>query len=107
MIVGKVLDSIVNEWKKKGLDDDPFYDLLVQVANEFGDDPQFNSLVERFLIEAPLCTCTSLLDDQLGPLPDDSRLVGINYRGSDSLLHDNQCPLRSGQTLIIDNTEGE
>ena len=105
--MGKVLDSIVNEWKQKGLDDDPFYGLLVQVANDFGDDTQFASLVERFLIEAPLCTCNSLLDDQLGPLPDYSRLVGINYRGSDPLLHDNHCPLRSRQILIIHKTEGE
>ena len=105
--MGKVLDSIVNEWKERGLDDHPFYYLLVHVANEYADDPEFESLVERVLIEAPLCTCKSLLDDQLGPLPDDPHVTGINYRGFDPLLHEKQCPLRSGQTLIIDDMEGK
>ena len=105
--MGKVLDSIVNEWKARNLDDHPFYGLLVQVANEYAHDPEFDSLVERVLIEAPLCTCKSLLEDDLGPLPDDPHVIGINYRGLDPLLHEKQCPLRSGQTLIIDNTEGE
>ncbi len=105
--MGKVLDSIVNKWKERGLDDNPFYDLLVQVANEYANDPEFDSLVERILIEAPLCTCKSLPDDQLGPPPDDSRLVGINYKGSHPLPHDDQCPLRSGQTLILEDKEGD
>jgi hypothetical protein len=100
--LGKVLDSIVNEWKVRGLDDHPFYDFLVQVANEYADDPEFDSLVERVLIEAPLCTCKSLLDDQLGPLPDEVHVMGMIYRGFDPLLHEKQCPLRSGHTLIID-----
>jgi hypothetical protein len=105
--LGKVLDSIVKEWKENGLDDHPLYDLIVQAAYDHADDSEFDSLVERVLIEAPLCTCKSLLDKQLGPPPNDSCLVGNNYRGLDPLLHEKQCPLRSGQTLIIDNTEGE
>jgi len=95
---------MVNEWKEKGLDDNPFYGFLVQLANEYADDPEFDSLVERVLIEAPLCTCMSLLDDQLRPLPDGSQVMGINYRGFDPLLHGKQCPLRSSHTLIIDDT---
>jgi hypothetical protein len=102
--LGKVLDSIVKEWKEKGLNDQPLYDLIVQAANEYADDPEFDSLVERVLIEALLCTCKSLLDGQLGPLPDDAHVMRINYRGFDPLLHEKQCPLRSGQTLIIDDT---
>ena len=102
--MGKVLDSIVKEWKKKGLDDHPLYDLIVQAAN--ANHPEIDSLVETVLIEAPLCTCKSLLDDQIGPLPNDRHFVGINYRGFDPLLHKTRCPLRSGQTLIIHDTEG-
>ena len=99
------MDSIVKQWKEKGLEEHPLYDLVVQVAT--ANDPELDSLVERFLIEAPLCTCTSLLDDQLGPLPDDTPLGGINYRGFDPLLHETGCPLRSAQTLIIHDTEGD
>lgn len=102
--MGKLLDSIVKEWKEKGLDDHPLYDLIVQAAN--ANDPEIDSLLERVLIEAQLCTCKSLLDDQLGPLPDDAHVVGINYRGFDPLLHETRCPLRSGQTLIIHDAEG-
>ena len=102
--MGKVLDSIVKEWKEKGLDDHPLYDLIVQAAN--ANDPEIDSLVERVLIEAPLCTCKSLLDDQVRPLPQDAHVVGINYRGFDPLLHETRCPLRSSQTMIIHDTEG-
>jgi len=101
--LGKVLNSIVKEWKEKGLDDHPLYDLIVKSANEYSDDSEFESLVETVLIEAPLCTCKSLLDDQLGPLPDEVHVMGMNYRGFDPLLHEKQCPLRSSHTLIIDD----
>jgi hypothetical protein len=103
--LGKVLDSIVIEWKKRGLDDNPLYDLLVKVANEYADDPEFDSLVERVITEAPLCTCKSLLHDQLGgSQAEDADVIGLNYRGSDPLLHEEQCPLHSGQIQIIDDT---
>ena len=102
--MGKVLDSIVKEWKEKDLDDHPLYDLIVQAANEYADDPEFDSLVQRVLIEAPLCTCKSLLDDQLGPPPEDGNVIGLNYRGLDPLRHEEQCPLRSRQQLIIEDT---
>ncbi|HJP90846.1 MAG TPA: hypothetical protein VJ875_02760 [Pyrinomonadaceae bacterium] len=103
--MGKVLDSIVKEWKEKGLDDHPLYDLLVHAANEYADDPEFDSLVQRVITEAPLCTCKSLLDDQLGgPQADGADVIGLNYRGFDPLLHEEQCPLHSGQRVIIDDT---
>jgi len=101
--LGKVLDSIVKEWKQRGLDEHPLYDLIVQASN--ANDPELDSLVERVLTEAPLCTC-KCLDDQVGPLPEDADVVGINYRSFDPLLHETRCPLRSGQTLIIHDTEG-
>lgn len=102
--MGKVLDSIVREWKEKGLEDNPFYDLLVQAANDYADDEKFDSFVERVITEIPLCTCEP--DDRfgLGPLPDDTRLIGLNYRGSHPLLHDEQCHLRTRSPLIIDDT---
>jgi hypothetical protein len=72
--LGKVLDSIVKEWKVKGLEDDPFYHLLVEAANEHADEPKVDSLVERVITEAPLCTCE------------------WGYKGSHALLHGEQCP---------------
>ena len=84
--MGKVLDSIVKEWKENGLEDDPFYDLLVEAANEHADDPKFDSLVERVITEAPLCTCE------------------WGYKGSHPLLHEEQCPLHTGYPLMIDDT---
>ena len=48
----------------EGLDEHPLYDLIVQAAN--ANDPEIDSLVERVLTEAPLCTCKSVLDDQVG-----------------------------------------
>lgn len=103
--MGKVLDSIVKEWKEKGLDDDPFYDLLVETATHYADDPRFDSLVERVITEAPLCTCQSVQDNQFGgPQPNDAHLIGLNYRGSHPLVHEKQCPLHTGCPLIIDDT---
>ena len=71
--------------KEKGLDDDPFGALLIEMATYYANDPKFESLVERVITEAPLCTCEY-------------------YRGSHPLLHEEQCPLRLGQPLIIDDT---
>lgn len=103
--MGKSLDSIVKKWKEKGLDDDPFYDLLVQMATHYADDPKFDSLVETVITEAPLCRCKSLLDDQLsGRQAEDAHVIGLSYRGFDPLLHEEQCPLRSGPPLILYDT---
>ena len=103
--MGNVLDSIVKEWKEKGFDDDPFNDLLVETATYYADDPEFDSLVERVITEAPLCTCKSVQEDLfVGPQPDDSHLIGLNYRGSHPLLHEEHCPLRTGCPMIIHDT---
>ena len=75
--MGKVLDSIVKEWKEKGLDNDPVFDLLVETATHYADDPQFDSLLERVMTEAPLCTCE------------------WGYKGFHPLLHEEQCPIRT------------
>ena len=66
--------------------DDPFYDLLVQTATLYADDSKFDSLVERVITEAPLCTCE------------------WGYKGSHPLLHEEKCPLHTGYPLIIDDT---
>lgn len=96
---------MLTKWTEKRLDDHPLYDLLVDAANEFAADPEFDSLVQRVISEAPLCTCKSLLDDQLGgPQADGADVIGLNYRGFDPLLHEEQCPLYLGQPVIIDDT---
>jgi len=101
-ILGKVLDSLVDDWKKKGLDDDPFFQLLLDMATHYADDADFDSLLERTITEAPLCTCKSLIDDQLiGPQLEDSHLIRLNYRGSHPLLHDEECPLHFGPIQIV------
>lgn len=103
--MGKLLESIVEEWKKNGLGDDPFYQLLVDVATQYANDSNFDSSIARIITEAPLCTCLSIRDGQpVAPQPDQTNLIGLNYRGSHPLLHDEECSLHSGQTLIINNS---
>ena len=103
--MGKVLDSIVKEWKEKGLDDDPFFNLLVEMPTYYADDSEFDSVLERVITEAPLCTCKSVLNDLFdGPQPEDVHLIGAGYRGSHPLLHEENCPLHTGNPLIIDDT---
>lgn len=100
--MGKVLDSIVKRWEEQGLSDDPFFQLLVNMTTHYADDSNFDYLLERTIKEAPLCSCKLLINDQLiGPQPYDNHLIGINYRGSHPLLHDEECPLHSGQIQII------
>ena len=51
--MGKVLDSIVNELKQKGLDGHPLAALLIEIASYYADDPEFESFVEKVTTEAP------------------------------------------------------
>lgn len=73
--MGKVLDSVVKELKEKGLDSDPIGLLLIEISTYYADDPKFESLVEKVITEASLCTC--------------------EYYRSHPLLHGEQCPIRT------------
>ena len=103
--MGKLLHSLIKEWKEKGLDHDRFFQLLVEITTHYADDSEFDSSLEGIITQAPLCTCKSLIDRLIGPQPDDSHLIGLNYRGSHPLLHDEECPLHFGHIQIISDDE--
>ena len=73
--MGELLDSFVKKLKEMGLDNDPMGALLIEIATEHANDPQFEFLVQRFSTEIPFCTC--------------------DYYQTHPGLHNEQCPIRS------------